>query len=109
MDKFSSEVHRVHMELGGNLLNSLRIDRLARSYGIQKLLRRRKNLGARAELDKSIYHYCCKKKVSPHNFLKKRIEVSTVPELYDASEPVYKNGRLTCFAERAVSIRQYLP
>jgi hypothetical protein len=26
MDKFSSEVHRVHMELGGKLLNSLRID-----------------------------------------------------------------------------------
>jgi hypothetical protein len=24
MDKFSSEVHRVHMELGGKLLNSLR-------------------------------------------------------------------------------------
>ena len=26
MDKFSSEVHRVHMELGGKLLNSLRIE-----------------------------------------------------------------------------------
>ena len=26
MDKFSSEVHRVHMELGGTLLNSLRIE-----------------------------------------------------------------------------------
>ena len=25
MDKFSSEVHRVHMELGGKLLNSSRI------------------------------------------------------------------------------------
>ena len=25
MDKFSSKVHRVHMELGGNLLNFLRI------------------------------------------------------------------------------------
>jgi hypothetical protein len=25
MDKFSSQVHRVHMELGGKLLNSLRI------------------------------------------------------------------------------------
>ena len=25
MDKFSSEVHRVHMELGGKLLNSFRI------------------------------------------------------------------------------------
>ena len=25
MDKISSEVHRVHMELGGKLLNSLRI------------------------------------------------------------------------------------
>ena len=25
MDKFSSEVHRVHMELGGKLVNSLRI------------------------------------------------------------------------------------
>jgi len=25
MDKFSSKVHRVHMELGGQLLNSLRI------------------------------------------------------------------------------------
>ena len=25
MDKFSSEVHRVHMELGGRLLNSLRV------------------------------------------------------------------------------------
>ena len=25
MDKFSSEIHRVHMELGGKLLNSLRI------------------------------------------------------------------------------------
>ena len=25
MDKFSSEVHRVHMELGGKLLNSLKI------------------------------------------------------------------------------------
>ena len=25
MDKFSSEVHRVHMELGGKLLDSLRI------------------------------------------------------------------------------------
>ena len=25
MDKFSSEVHRVHMELGGKFLNSLRI------------------------------------------------------------------------------------
>jgi hypothetical protein len=25
MDKFSSEVHRVHMELGGKLLNYLRI------------------------------------------------------------------------------------
>ena len=25
MDKFSSKVHRVHMELGGKLLNSLRI------------------------------------------------------------------------------------
>jgi hypothetical protein len=25
MDKFSSEVHRVHMELGGKLLNTLRI------------------------------------------------------------------------------------
>ena len=25
MDKFSSEVHRVHMELGGKLLNSLRV------------------------------------------------------------------------------------
>ena len=26
MDKFSSKVHRVHMELGGQLLNSLRIN-----------------------------------------------------------------------------------
>jgi len=26
MDKFSSKVHRVHMELGGELLNSLRIE-----------------------------------------------------------------------------------
>ena len=26
MDKFSSEVHRVHMELGGKPLNSLRIE-----------------------------------------------------------------------------------
>jgi hypothetical protein len=26
MDKFSSEVHRVHMKLGGKLLNSLRIE-----------------------------------------------------------------------------------
>jgi hypothetical protein len=26
MDKFSSEVHRVHMELGGKFLNSLRIE-----------------------------------------------------------------------------------
>ena len=26
MDKCSSEVHRVHMELGGKLLNSLRIE-----------------------------------------------------------------------------------
>ena len=26
MDKFSSKVHRVHMELGGKLLNPLRID-----------------------------------------------------------------------------------
>jgi hypothetical protein len=26
MDKFSSEVHRVHMELGGKLLNSLRFE-----------------------------------------------------------------------------------
>ena len=26
MDKFSSKVHRVHTELGGKLLNSLRID-----------------------------------------------------------------------------------
>ena len=26
MDNFSSEVHKVHMELGGKLLNSLRIE-----------------------------------------------------------------------------------
>ena len=26
MDKFSSKVHRVHMQLGGKLLNSLRIE-----------------------------------------------------------------------------------
>ena len=26
MDKFSSKVHRVHMELGGKILNSLRIE-----------------------------------------------------------------------------------
>ena len=26
VDKFSSKVHRVHMELGGKLLNSLRIE-----------------------------------------------------------------------------------
>jgi len=26
MDKFSSKVHGVHMELGGKLLNSLRIE-----------------------------------------------------------------------------------
>ena len=26
MDKFSSKVHRVHMELSGKLLNSLRIE-----------------------------------------------------------------------------------
>jgi hypothetical protein len=26
MDKFSSKVHRVHMELGGKLLNSLRFE-----------------------------------------------------------------------------------
>jgi len=26
MDKFSSKVHRVHVELGGKLLNSLRIE-----------------------------------------------------------------------------------
>ena len=26
MDKFSSKVHRVHMEVGGKLLNSLRIE-----------------------------------------------------------------------------------
>ena len=26
MDKFSSKVYRVHMELGGKLLNSLRIE-----------------------------------------------------------------------------------
>jgi hypothetical protein len=26
MDKFSSKVHRVHMELGGKLFNSLRIE-----------------------------------------------------------------------------------
>ena len=25
LDKFSSEIHRVHMELGGKLLNSLRV------------------------------------------------------------------------------------
>jgi hypothetical protein len=26
MDKFSSKVHRVHMELGGKLINSLKIE-----------------------------------------------------------------------------------
>jgi len=26
MDKFSSKVHRVHMEVGGKLLNSLRLE-----------------------------------------------------------------------------------
>jgi hypothetical protein len=26
MDKFSSKIHRVHTELGGKLLNSLRIE-----------------------------------------------------------------------------------
>ena len=36
MDKFSSKVHRVHMELGGKLLNSLRIETqfLARLEGV---------------------------------------------------------------------------
>jgi hypothetical protein len=45
----------------------------------------------------------CKKKVGPHNFLKKRIvkRKQTVPELHDASEPIEKNGHLTCFAEHA--------
>jgi len=36
MDKFSSNVHKVHMELGGKLLNSLRIETqfLARLEGV---------------------------------------------------------------------------
>ena len=34
MDKFSSKVHRVHMELGVKLLNSLRIEILERLQGV---------------------------------------------------------------------------
>ena len=46
-------------------LELFQIDRLARSFGIQKIAETQENLGARSEPDK--------KKVSPHNFLKERM------------------------------------
>ena len=54
-------------------LKPFQMDRLARSYGIQKLLRCRIIYGVRAEPDMSSIVSICNKEVSLHNFLKKRI------------------------------------
>jgi alpha-amylase/alpha-mannosidase (GH57 family) len=48
-------------------------DRLTRSNGIQKLLRRREFLERLQKLISPCITYVCKKKVGPHNFLKKMI------------------------------------
>ena len=54
-------------------LELFQIDRLAKSNGIQKLLRRREFLERLQNLISPCITSVCKKKVSPHNFLKKRI------------------------------------
>jgi len=57
--------------LAQNELRVFQIDRLAESYGIQKLLRRREILERMQNLICPCINSVCKKKVSPHNFLKK--------------------------------------
>jgi len=47
MDMFSSEVHRVHMELGGKLLNSLRIE--------TQILERLQSVGVNNVVDGAVY------------------------------------------------------
>ena len=54
-------------------LELFQIDRFARSYGIQKLLRCREILECVQNLISPCITYICNKKVSLHNFLKKRI------------------------------------
>jgi len=82
-------------------LKLFHIDRLARSYGIQKLLRRRDFLERLQNL--IMYHFCLQEECQPAQLFKERIvwREWTVPESYDASEPIEKNGHLTCFAEHA--------
>ena len=69
------------------------IDRLTRLNGIQKLLRHREFLYRLQNLISPCITSICNKKDSPHNFLKKGLfEKNTVPESYDASEPIEKMG-----------------
>jgi hypothetical protein len=60
-------------KLAQSELKLFQIDRLARSYGIQKLLRCREILECVQNLISPRITSICKKKVSPHNFLTKKI------------------------------------
>jgi len=51
-------------------LELFQMDKLVRSYGIQKLLRRREILECVQNLISPCITFICNKKVSPHNFLK---------------------------------------
>jgi hypothetical protein len=69
------------------------MDGLARLYGMQNLLRHREILECVQSLISPCITSICNKKDSPHNFLKKGLfEKNTVPESYDASEPIEKMG-----------------
>jgi len=54
-------------------LKLFQINRFTRSYGIQRMLRHREILERMQNLISPCITYVCKKKVSPHNILKKRI------------------------------------
>ena len=89
-------------------LELFQIDRFARSYDIQKLLLRcREILKFVQNLISPLFAI---RKSARTTFSRRGLfeESRLFQNLYDASEPIEKNGHLTCFAEHAVSISTFL-
>jgi hypothetical protein len=57
-----------------------------------------------------MYHFCLQEVNQPAQFSQEEgcLKRKTVPESYNASEPVKKDGHLACFAEHAASISTFL-
>jgi hypothetical protein len=73
-----------------------------------KIVETQDNLGAHAELDKFMYHFCLQDEGQPAQLSQEEdcFKKGNFPE--SSSEPMGKNWHPTCFAEHALSISTFL-